>query len=112
MIKINPFSRYLFLKKMIREKINQNTIVRRTRLTAYRRVCNYAIVMKIRGKKLYKLNEIATCIWDTTIEPVSVKKIHQVICQRYNISSKKSYNDLLDFLSSLIKKNLLTLDDQ
>jgi len=58
--------------------------------------------------RYYTLNEVGTFIWDQVCEAEPVSAIRDALCSNYDVPADHAQEDVLAFIRSLAKRDLLT----
>lgn len=86
-----------------------DTVVQSTRV-AQRLFEGSMLVITAHDSMLHRFNELGTYIWQITDKPRTIEEIGKSICKHFDeVDENKMYSDLFCFLSTLSKKQLITI---
>ena len=66
-----------------------------------------AFIFDTKRVRVHTLNETASLIWRLINKKYSLKQIIKEICNKYNVTEKKSRKDVTEFLEKYIRKNMV-----
>lgn len=75
--------------------------------TAARRIDDAVFIVHPEAGELHQLGEVAARIWELSDGEHTVVDIVDVICSEYDVDRGAAENDALEFLSSLLEKDLI-----
>jgi len=70
---------------------------------------NEAVLMSIDNGEYYKMNPIATDIWEMISNPKKISDIINTLLQEYDVSKEKCAKEVFEFLNHLNEKNLISV---
>lgn len=77
--------------------------------TAARRIDDAVFIVQPEARELHQLREVAARIWELSDGEHTVVEIVDVICDEYEVDRGAAESDALEFLSSLLEKDLVRL---
>ncbi|WP_176584707.1 lasso peptide biosynthesis PqqD family chaperone [Priestia megaterium] len=69
------------------------------------------VMLSIHNGKYYNLGEIGGQIWEQIKEPISVRELIATLVAQYNVAQSDCEEQVIAFLSQLIKEDLIQLDE-
>ncbi|MGG0461924.1 lasso peptide biosynthesis PqqD family chaperone [Priestia aryabhattai] len=69
------------------------------------------VMLSIHNGKYYNLGEIGGEIWEQIKEPISVRELIATLVAQYNVAQSDCEEQVIAFLSQLIKEDLIQLDE-
>ncbi|MBE5099040.1 lasso peptide biosynthesis PqqD family chaperone [Priestia aryabhattai] len=69
------------------------------------------VMLSIHNGKYYNLGEIGGQIWEQIKEPISVRELIATLVAQYNVAQSDCEEQVIAFLSQLIKENLIQLEE-
>ncbi|MEW4264766.1 lasso peptide biosynthesis PqqD family chaperone [Priestia megaterium] len=69
------------------------------------------VMLSIHNGKYYNLGEIGGQIWEQIKEPISVRELIATLVAQYNVAQSDCEEQVIAFLSQLIKEDLIQLEE-
>ncbi len=85
-----------------------DTIISKNKRVPWRIIEGEAILVKVDSGEVIQLNEVAAEIWRMIDGQRKISGIITHICNSFDVEKKDAEKDTLDFLESLLDKNLIT----
>ena len=85
-----------------------DTIISKNTRVPWRIIEGEAILVKVDSGEVIQLNEVAAEIWRMIDGQRKISGIITHICSSFEVDRKQAEKDTLDFLESLLDKNLIT----
>jgi len=93
--------------------INNNSVPKKNKYIIFRNIIDNKIILyNEQNGSLYCFNETGKLIWNMIDGNKNVKEIIKLIENKYEFSSKKIENKIIDFLNTLIKHDLATINEK
>ena len=65
------------------------------------------VLLALDTGRYYTLNRLGTVIWDQCIGHTTMRDIHAVLCDRFDVASERALDDLVALVSQLVEEGLL-----
>jgi hypothetical protein len=85
--------------------------IKRNSTTAYRNMEGEGLIMNPADSMLHLLNEVGSSIWEFLQEPRIVRDIVAMVFENFNCDQQTATNDVLEFLQTLQKQQLVEIED-
>lgn len=69
------------------------------------------IVLDTNTQEYFNFSSLGKVIWDMLLEEQSLQEIYEELNEFMEVDSKQIENDILDFIKSLNKKNLINIEE-
>ncbi len=89
-----------------------DTIISKNKRVPWRIIESEAVLVKIDSGEVVHLNEVAAEIWRLINGQRKISGILAQICRSFDVEKKQAEKDTLDFLESLVDKNLVTVKEK
>jgi hypothetical protein len=90
--------------------LSPNDIITKNPKIAQRLFEERMLVITAKDSMLHRFNEVGTFIWSIIDKPLSIQEIYNSIEEHFNgFDLKKSSQEILDFIQTLEKKGLVTI---
>jgi len=93
-------------------KINLETIIQQNKDILTSNIDGEKVMMSIRFGEYYGLGKIGSFIWDHIEEPIKISDLVNLITKKYEVDEEKCFNDIVPFLTDLLKKELINATKQ
>lgn len=90
---------------------SQKNLVR-NRETIWRMLDDEVFIIDQAGEEIIALNKTASYIWELAGENIAISEILKRICHRFDIDEKTALADINDLINEMLKKQLITINDQ
>jgi len=88
-------------------KLTEQTIIRRNNDILASDIDGEKVMMSIQQGEYYGLGKTGSFIWDHIEQPISIKKLVDLITEKYEVSKAQCLNDIMPFLNDLAEKKLI-----
>lgn len=82
-------------------------MVRKSKNLLSSKIEDEAVILGIKSGNYFGFNQVGTEIWEYLENPITVDALVNVFISRYSGDTESIRADILDFLSSLLEKNLV-----
>lgn len=65
------------------------------------------VLLALDTGRYYTLNRLGTAIWDQCTGHTTMRDIHAVLCDRFEVSSDRAFDDLVALANQLVQEGLL-----
>ena len=65
------------------------------------------VLLALDTGRYYTLNRVGTAIWDQCTGHTTMRDIHAVLCDRFEVSPDRAFDDLVALASQLVQEGLL-----
>jgi hypothetical protein len=65
------------------------------------------VLLALDTGRYYTLNRLGTAIWDQCTGHTTMRDIHAVLCDRFEVASERALDDLVALVNQLIQEGLL-----
>ena len=90
--------------------LSPNDIITKNPKIAQRLFEERMLVITAKDSMLHRFNDVGTFIWSIIYKPLSIQEICNSLEEHFNgFDLKKSSREILDFIQSLEKKGLVTI---
>lgn len=89
--------------------ITPNTIVSRKEEIVVAELDGKTVMMSLENGQYYGLDEIATSIWESISNPITVKELVAKLTSEYSITQEQCQKDVLEFLENIYNKQLVNI---
>lgn len=95
---------------MVTKMINEKTIPLKNPSILCTELDEEAVLLDLKTKYYFGLNEVALHIWKLTDGKKSVSEMVDEICEKFEIDSSAALKSVIGFLSKLSENNLVYID--
>jgi len=88
-------------------KLTEQTIIRRNNDILASDIDGEKVMMSIQQGEYYGLGKTGSFIWDHIEQPISIKKLVELITEKYEVNKEQCLQDILPFLNDLAEKKLI-----
>jgi hypothetical protein len=103
--------RKIFLIGGIGLYMDENTILKQSDTLVSCEIGERIASLNVESGKYHSFNDVASRIWQLAEVPVSVSQICTILVAEYNIKPNQCEKEVLSFLSTLEKDNLVVIQD-
>ena len=89
-----------------------DTIISKNKRVPWRIIESEAVLVKVDSGEVVHLNEVAAEIWRIIDGKRKISGIIAHICSSFDVEKAEAEKDTLDFLESLLEKNLVTVKEK
>ncbi|SPP66710.1 PqqD family protein [Nitrospira lenta] len=65
------------------------------------------VLLDLRTGRYYTLNRLGSVIWEHCTGTQTIREVHAVLCDRFDVAPERALDDLLALANELIKEGLL-----
>jgi len=88
-------------------KLTKQTIIQRNNDILASDIDGEKVMMSIQQGEYYGLGKTGSFIWDHIEQPISIKKLVELITEKYEVNKEQCLQDILPFLNDLAEKKLI-----
>ena len=88
-------------------KLTEETIIQRNPDILASDIDGEKVMMSIQQGEYFGLGKTGSFIWDHIEQPISIKKLVDLITEKYEVSKAQCLNDIMPFLNDLAEKKLI-----
>ena len=88
-------------------KLTEKTIIQRNPDILASDIDGEKVMMSIQQGEYFGLGKTGSFIWDHIEQPISIKKLVDLITEKYEVSEAQCLNDIMPFLNDLAEKKLI-----
>jgi len=88
-------------------KLTEQTIIRRNNDILASDIDGEKVMMSIQQGEYFGLGKTGSFIWDHIEQPISIKKLVELITEKYEVNKEQCLQDILPFLNDLAEKKLI-----
>lgn len=89
----------------------QKNLIRNSEIT-WRMLDDEVFIIDQAGEEIIALNKTASYIWEMAGENIAISEILKRICHRFDIDKKTALADINDLINEMLKKQIITINDQ
>lgn len=89
-----------------------DTIISKNKRVPWRIIESEAVLVKVDSGEVVHLNEVAAEIWRIIDGKRKISGILAHICRSFDVKEQEAEKDTLDFLESLLDKDLVTVKEK
>lgn len=68
------------------------------------------VLLDLRTGRYYTLNRLGSIIWEHCTGHNTIRDIHAVLCDRFEVASEQALDDLVALINQLVQEGLLELE--